>query len=144
MSAEENKAVIGRFEERLNRGDVAGAVDGFVTDDVIYHDGPPGLSPGIAGYHQLIGGYVAAFPDLRLTILDMIAEGDKVVARFTVGGTHRGDLMGLAPTGKAMEVNGITILRFRDGKVAEEWELVDMLGMMQQLGAIPAPEAATA
>jgi steroid delta-isomerase-like uncharacterized protein len=140
MSSQENRAVVRRFAERLSRGDL-GAVDEFVTDDVVYHDGPPGLAPGIEGYRQLIGGYLAAFPDLRLTPLDMVAEGDKVVVRFTVGGTHRGELMGLAPTGRTMEANGTTILRFRGGKVAEEWEVVDMLGMMGQLGASPASAA---
>jgi steroid delta-isomerase-like uncharacterized protein len=141
MSTQENVAVVRRFVERLNRGELA-AVDDLVTDDVVYHDGPPGLSFGIVGYRQLIGGYLAAFPDLRLTPLDMIAADDKVVVRFTVGGTHRGDLMGMPPTGKTMEVRGTTIMRFREGKVAEEWELVDMLAMTQQLGAALDPAAA--
>jgi len=79
----------------------------------------------------------AAFPDLHVTIEDVLAEGDKVVQRWSGHGSHQGELMGLPPSGKRISVAGITISRFEGGKVAEEWELYDMMGMMQQLGALP-------
>jgi predicted ester cyclase len=72
-----------------------------------------------------------------MTIDDMVVEGDKVVGRFTFGGTHTGDLMGIAPTGKKVEMTGISIIRVADGKFVEEWQIYDALGMMQQEGAIP-------
>jgi steroid delta-isomerase-like uncharacterized protein len=140
LSAEENKATIRRFAGPIS----VAKVDALVTADVVYHAAPPGLPSGIAGYRMLIGGYLAAFPDLQLTVEDQVAEGDKVATRFTITGTHQGDLMGLAPTGKPMTVSGVTVMRFRDGKVAEEWEQVDMMSMMQQLGAMPSPAQAPA
>lgn len=143
MSAEQNKAAIQRFIERFNQGDI-GAVDDFVTEHVVYHNAPPGLAAGIEGYRQLIGMWLTAFPGVRVTVDDLISEGEQVVARLTVRGSHGGDLMGMAPTGKSVEVGVITIMRFEDGKLAEEWEQVDMLGMLQQLGAMPAPAPATA
>lgn len=81
----------------------------------------------------------AAFPDLHVTVEDMVAEGDKVVARVTMSGTHKGEFMGIAPTGKQITVGIIEILRIAGGKVVEHWNVVDSLGMMQQLGAVPAP-----
>ena len=77
-----------------------------------------------------------AFPDIHFTIDDMIAEGDKVVVRFTVRGTHQGDYLGVPPTGKQFAVNGIAIHRIVDGREVEVWDCVDILGMLQQLGAI--------
>ena len=86
--------------------------------------------------------YQAAFEDGMVTIDDMIAEGDLVVTRWTGRGTHTGELMGIAPTGKEVTVSGITIARLANGKIAEEWELMDALGMMVQLGAVPQPATA--
>ncbi len=143
MSAEENKASVRRFIERMNQGD-ASAVDDFVADDVRYHNAPPGMASGIEGYRQLIGGYLMAFPDLKMTIDDLISEGDKIVMRMTGRGTHKGEFMGIAPTGKTVEAGAITMMQFRDGRLTDEWEQVDALGMMQQLGVIPAPGAAPA
>ena len=80
--------------------------------------------------------YRTAFPDLVLTVQDQIAEGDKVVTRVTVQGTHKGDLMGTPPTGKQATATAISIMRFADNKVVEEWELVDEMGMMRQLGLV--------
>ena len=81
----------------------------------------------------------AAFPDLQYTVEDQIAEGDKVVTRYTASGTHRGELMGIAPTGSRVEITGISITRVEDGKIEEIWETHDALGMMRQLGVIPSP-----
>jgi steroid delta-isomerase-like uncharacterized protein len=79
----------------------------------------------------------AAFPDTRMTIEDEIAEGDKVVIRWTIRGTHKGEYMGIAPTGKEVTVTGISVYRIERGKIVEDWSNNDMLGMLQQLGAIP-------
>jgi steroid delta-isomerase-like uncharacterized protein len=93
---------------------------------------------GYEAYREEISAYRAAFPDLRYTVEDQLAEGDLVASRWTVRGTHRGELMGIAPTGKEIGLTGITIQRFANGKIAEEWWNWDTLGLMQQLGAIPA------
>jgi steroid delta-isomerase-like uncharacterized protein len=104
----------------------------------VYHPDPHRVK-GPEGVKQIVGVYRAAFPDLHLTIEDLIAEGDKVVVRFTARGTHQGDLMGVAPTGKEVTVTGISIVRIAEGKIVEEWENFDALGMMQQIGAVPPP-----
>jgi steroid delta-isomerase-like uncharacterized protein len=83
--------------------------------------------------------YFAAFPDINVTVEDVIAEGDKAVTRWTIRGTHRGELMGIAPTDKHIELKGITIHRIEGGKIVEEWERYDNLGMMQQLGVVEQP-----
>lgn len=142
MSSEENKAAVGKFLERVSCGD-AGAVDDFVTDGVVYHSLPPGLAAGIEGYRQMMGMFLTAFPDLKLTAEDLVAEGDRVVARLRGRGTHRGEFMGIPPTGKVADVGAISLMRFENGRVAEEWEQIDMLAMLQQLGAMPAAESAT-
>ena len=86
-------------------------------------------------------GFFTAFPDMHVTIEDQIAEGDKVASRLTVSGTHKGDFMGMAPTGKQMMITGIDIVHIKDGKAVERWGNLDDLGLMQQLGAIPPPTA---
>jgi len=137
--SEENKALVRRFvEEAVNKGNLT-ILDELVASDYVYH-GPNGPQfRGPEGYKQLVTMYRTAFPDLRMTTEDMVAEGDKVVTRFSAQGTHRGELMGIAPTGKPVAVTGIFILRFANRKFVEEWENFDTLGMMQQLGVIPAP-----
>jgi steroid delta-isomerase-like uncharacterized protein len=94
-------------------------------------------------YKQLVTMYLAAFPDLHLTIEDQIAEGDKVVIRWTAHGTHKGNFMGIPPTGKEAVVTGITIDRFANGKTVEAWNNSDDLGLLQQLGVVPAPGQAS-
>ena len=86
---------------------------------------------------------LGTFPDARVTVEDQVAEGDKVVSRWTATGTHTGDLMGTAPTGRSIEIPGITISRFSGGKIAEDWYQSDDLGMMQQLGVIPSEETSS-
>jgi steroid delta-isomerase-like uncharacterized protein len=138
MSTEQNKALMRRFyEEVFNKKNLAG-VDAFVDPQIIEHNLPPGLSAGIEGTRQFIGMYLAAFPDLHLTTEDLIAEGDKVTARLIYRGTHRGELIGIPPTGKQVTVTGIQIVRVADGKIAENWVEFDALGILQQLGVIPA------
>jgi steroid delta-isomerase-like uncharacterized protein len=119
----------------------AGNIDGFgslLADDFIEHEAIPGLAPSKQGVQAFFQMYVAAFPDLRMVPEDVIAGGDKVVARVTATGTHRGEFMGMPPTGKSFAVQLVDIIRFgADGRAVEHWGVFDQLGMMQQLGAIP-------
>ena len=136
--SEANKALVRRFyEEVLERGNLA-LVDELFASNYVYHEPAVGEVKGPEGIKQLAAMYRTAFPDLRMTIEDLVAEGDKVVSRWTGRGTHRGELMGVAPTGKEMTVTGVVISRIIGGKFVEDWENYDTLGMMQQLGALPA------
>ena len=138
MSTEENKALVSRFyEEVFNKKNLA-SIDEFVDSQIVEHDLPPGLPVGSEGTRLFIGMYLAAFPDLHLTVEDIIAEGNEVTARFTIRGTHRGKLMGIHPTSKQVMVTGIQVMRIADGRIAENWVNFDALGMLQQLGVIPA------
>ena len=140
MSTEENKAILRRwFEEAWDRRNLD-AIDDIVAADFVFHNAPPGISPDREGVRQLVTMMQAAFPDVRITVEDQIGEGDKVVTRWTFTGTHKGELMGIAPTGKQIAISVITINRIAGGKAAEGWEEVDRLGMMQQLGVVPLPE----
>jgi steroid delta-isomerase-like uncharacterized protein len=143
MSAEANKALVRRFNEAFNAGDLDGAVAVFARNAVIHNSGAPDPL-NLEGFGQLAGVFLAAFPGGKHTIDDMIAEGDRVVARITYRGTHTGDLMGIPPTGKQVTVSAMTIDQIANGKIVETWRLFDQLGMMQQLGVIPAPEQAGA
>ena len=119
----------------------AGDIDGFgdhVADDMIEHEELPGLEPTKDGVKQWFVTLRAAFPDMRMDVEDLIASGDKVVVRGRFTGTHQGEFMGMPATGRSVDLALIDILRFgADGKVAEHWGLLDELGMMQQLGAMP-------
>jgi steroid delta-isomerase-like uncharacterized protein len=86
--------------------------------------------------------FLAAFPDLNITVEDLIAEGDRVVARWTLRGTHQGASLGMPPTGKQVTMPGISVVRLAGGKSAEQWVIHDQLGMLQQLGLVPAPAQA--
>ena len=139
MSIDDNRAVTQRFyEEVWNKGDLD-AVDDLMTSDFVDHAAPPGFPSGPEGAKQVFSMYRTAFPDFRLSVEDLVAEDDKVVARWVTHGTHQGELMGIPPTGKPVTVAGIDVFRLAGGKIAEHWAEFDMLGMMQQLGVIPAP-----
>ena len=139
MSTEKNKDVASRwYEEVFNTGNVELINELFATNFV--ERDPSNPVPGLEGVRQLVMMYRSGFPDLHITIEDWVVEGDKVAARFTARGTHKGPLMGVPPTGKQTTITGIDILRFENGKIAEHWGNQDLLGMLQQLGAIPAPE----
>ena len=133
MSVEEIKAIVLRIqEESFNHGN-------YDALDVVYHDHPPGSPSGPEGTKQFASMLRSAFPDLHITVDDIIAEGDKVVLRQTMRGTHQGELFGIAPTGKHVEISGIDIAHVADGKLAALWSNFGQLGMMQQLGLIPVP-----
>ncbi|MFN8458028.1 MAG: ester cyclase [Anaerolineae bacterium] len=139
MSTEANKAIVRRnFEEAWNKMNLA-VVDELVAPDYIGHFAShPQPVSGIEACKQFMSGYFVAFPDAHFDIEDMVAEGDKVVARWTVRGTHQGNLAGIPPTGKPITVPGMWILRLANGKIAEQWGINDTLGLMQQIGVIPA------
>ena len=137
MSVEENKAIEQRFfEEVVNNGNLA-VIDELFAANFIDHTALPGAASDREGAKQFFAMAHNAFPDFRSTLEDMFAEGDKVVQRFTARGTHKGEFMGIAPTGKQMTVPGIAIHRITGGKIVENWTSMDMLGVMQQLGVVP-------
>ncbi len=140
MSSEQNKALVKRaWEEVFNQKKLA-VVDELWSSDYIYH-GPQGQEfRGTESLKELLSHYLEAFPDLHIEIEDLIAEGDKVVSRVISRGTHKGELQGIAPTGKEVTTTIILITRLAGGKFAEDWESRDDLGMLQQLGVIPPSE----
>ena len=137
MSAE-NKALVRRwFEEVWNKGRTD-AIDEMFADDGVAH----GLTPGPIGpseFKTFHTAYRQAFPDVKIQMDDMMAEGDKVAFRWTATASHRGHLMGIAPTGKSAQFIGIGIIRVRDGKIVEGWNVFDQLGMFKQLGVASLP-----
>jgi ketosteroid isomerase-like protein len=142
VQTDANKALYRRwFEEVVTGGDLALA-DAVLADGYVLHF--PGL-PGPVdreGHKGLVAGFRAGFPDWRETVEDVIAEGDRVVVRVTGRGTHWGAFQGLAPTGRAVTATGIGIGRIEGGRIAEAWAAYDALGLLQQLGALPAPPTA--
>ncbi|MFQ5901607.1 MAG: ester cyclase [Thermodesulfobacteriota bacterium] len=140
MSVEENKAIMRRwYEEVLNKGNLA-VVDELIATDCVDHNPlAPELPAGLEGVKQGFTMFRTAFPDVRVTVEDMIAEGDKVVSRLTLRGTHKGEFMGIAPAGKQVTVASIDIVRIAGGKMVEHWDVIDELSMMQQLGVVPPP-----
>jgi steroid delta-isomerase-like uncharacterized protein len=138
MGAEENKALVRRWVEEAWNNKNLSVVEETWDPNWIDHSGPPGQASGPEGARQFVTQFSAAFPDVHITIEDMVAEGDTVVYRWTGRATHEGVFQGIPPTGRRVEVPGITIHRLQNGKIAETWGLVDTLGMLQQLGVLPA------
>ena len=137
--SEQNKALVRRWvEEVWNQGSLA-AVDEIIAADYVHHMAPPGLPGGPEGYKQLVTRYRTPFRGFRLTLEELIAEGDRVAGRWTIRGIHEGEFMGVAPTGKEVAFTGMVMARIAGGKVAEEWEGVSALELLRQLGALPAP-----
>ena len=134
MPTEENKALSRRvIEEIFNKQNLALA-DELIDANFIDH----GMGfKGPEGFKQFVTTFITGFPDIRLTIDDMVAEGDKVALRLTAQGTHKGDFMGIAPAGKQFTATGIMISHVRGDKEAEVWESIDRIGMLQQIGVIP-------
>jgi len=135
MTLELNKALVRRqFEELINRKNLS-IIDSDMAADFVDHEAVPGLAPGLAGVRQWITGLHQVCPDLRVTIEDMIAEGDRVVVRNTWRGTHTGPLLGIPPTGKTFELKGIVIWRIAAGRICERWATLDQWDFRQQVGA---------
>jgi predicted ester cyclase len=137
--SEQNKALLRRgLEEGWHQGKLE-VFDEHVAANCVFNipSLPDGKSTGPEAYKQHVQMFRAAFPDIHATINDQVAEGDKLVTRYTVTGTHKGALMGIAPTGKRITATGICIARYQSGKLVEWWENVDTLGLLQQLGVVP-------
>jgi steroid delta-isomerase-like uncharacterized protein len=138
MGTQENKALVRRLVKEVIGGGNLALVDDLVTPDYVYQ--APGMEiAGPEGIKRVFAMLRGAFPDWREDIEQLIAEGDRVVFHVTGRGTHRGDFMGIPPTGKAVAMDGIDIVRVEGGKLAEHWAVFDQMGMMQQLGVIPTP-----
>ena len=139
MSTEDNKAQVRRgYEEGFHQRNLA-VFDELMASDYVWHIASTTLH-GREPAKQLISRFLTAFPDGRYTIEDMIAEGDRVVVRQTFRGTHRGDFMGMAPTGKHVTVTEMEIFRIANGQAVENWTSSDDLGLLQQLGVVPSTE----
>jgi steroid delta-isomerase-like uncharacterized protein len=138
VSAEVNKALARRWvEELFNAGNLEVA-DEIIAPDHVHHDPTlPDIPPGPEGQKQVVNLYRGAFTNAHISIEDQLAEGDRVVTRWTSSGTHQGELMGVAPTGNQVTITGVTINRVSDAKIVESWTNYDALGMMQQIGAVP-------
>jgi steroid delta-isomerase-like uncharacterized protein len=143
--SEANKAVVRRFfEEVWNDGNLD-AIDELISADHVDHDpGREGTPGGRAGMRAFVQMYRSAYPDTHLEIGEIVAEGDLVATTWTATGTHRGELMGIPPTGRSVTATGMGLDRVRDGQLVESWANYDTLGMLVQLGAIPAPAGAAA
>jgi len=136
-----NKATSQRFNDAVNSGDtelISEAIDELVAPDALIRTPLPIEATGAQLVKEVFARLLRAYPDLHVTIEDLIAEGDKVVIRNTVSGTHQGEYMGIPPTGKSVTYNEIFVARFADGRIAETWGVVDVLSQMRQLGVIPA------
>jgi len=140
MEKQDNKQFMNSFiEEVINRQNLD-AIDKMASEDFIEHMPFPGQGPGREGLKFAIGSMHTGFPDMNWTTLEQIAEGEKVVSRFVWRGTHNGEFMGIPPTNKKVEVWGIVIDVVRDGLFSESRIIIDTVGLLQQLGAMPGPQ----
>jgi predicted ester cyclase len=131
------KDVVRRFVEESQTAADERALAELLHPDIVDHSRPPGVAPGAEGVRQQFDGFRAAFPDFRATILDQVAEGDRVVTRKVFHGTHLGPFQGIPPTGRQVEIHLIDIVRVADGQIVEHWNSVDRLGLLAQLGGLP-------
>jgi steroid delta-isomerase-like uncharacterized protein len=138
MTAEENKQVINRVFAALNDRDLETVLSYYRSDCRFYGWAPQTLD--VAGNRETMSALLAAFPDARFPVADVIAEGDKVAVRHNFQGTHREPFQGVPASDRPVDIGGIAIFRMEDGKVVEAWLNADFLGLLQQIGAIPAPE----
>jgi steroid delta-isomerase-like uncharacterized protein len=142
MSTATNQAIARRvFEEVFNAGNLD-LIDTLASPDVVIHYGSAEPTRGLEAYKRAFSASQPIFPDMHFTIEDLIAEGDRVVTRWTMRATHRGEYLGIAATGRQVTETGVSIYRIVDGKVVEGWVSSDDLGVMQQLGALPVPAQA--
>ncbi len=139
MSEEHNKEVTRRFSAEVwGEGNVALA-DELIAPDLVEHTPFPAPTPGLTGHKQVLTMFRAAFPDLKVTVDEVIGEGDWTYLRWHGQGTHTGDLMNIPATGKTVQITGMDILKLENGKIKERWAEINALALMQQLGVIPGP-----
>ena len=136
--AEDNKAAALKFVERVNKGDLT-VVDELFDPSYVDHETMPGIAPTREGLKQMFGMFLKAFPDMKITVTHVVAEGDLVVIHHLSTGTNKGEFMGMPATGKTVKYNEMHLVRFANGKVVEHWGVEDSMTMMQQLGLIPEP-----
>jgi steroid delta-isomerase-like uncharacterized protein len=135
MSIEENKNIVRRYQEIYNSNHLE-SLSEVVAEDLLTPKIMPGMPPGLEGGKKVHTTTLIGMPDWQTTIDDLIAEGDKVVARVTMTGTHTGDFWGIPATGKRVEFTGIYIVRIADGKIVEHWGEEDAVSLLQQLGVL--------
>ncbi len=133
MTSETNIAALKRMAEMINTGNLD-ALDEVVNQDAVDHDPAPGQGPGPEGFKTFFRTLRAAFPDLALEPVTVVADDEHVAMAYTINGTHQGDFQGLAPTGQRISARGVEIVKFRDGKLSERWGSSDEMGIMMQLG----------
>ncbi|MDT0649142.1 ester cyclase [Autumnicola edwardsiae] len=136
MSKEENKEIQKKFGESINTGNLENLRD-LVADDVKDHDPAPNQGPGPQGYIDFFTMMRNAFPDMEVEVEQLVADEDNVAFAYTLTGTHKGDFMGVAGTGKSIKARGMQISRFEDGKMVERWGSSDELGILKQIGVDP-------
>ena len=139
MSAEESKATMRRYLGVFEQGNIELLDEVLAPDYVNRTPATPDLPTGPEGVKGVVSMFRGAMPDLRVVVEDMIAEGDKVATRYTLEGTHEGELFGVPPTGKRLSIKSMTVERVSEGKIREHWRVTDNLDMMQQLGVVPEP-----
>jgi len=140
--SEQNKSVARRFFLELHGANYLAAADEILDPNILVHGPgvpPGGIRPGSEGFKEMMGRFQTAFPDRRLTIEEMIAEGDKVMGRWTFSGTHTGPLGDIPPSGKHVMWAGVSIIRIAAGRVVEDWAISDAFRVMQELGITPLP-----
>ncbi|CAN5639220.1 hypothetical protein BH11ACT8_BH11ACT8_05280 [soil metagenome] len=138
----DNATTIATAVEKLNAGDVVGYATSLYSPDAVFHGFPAAFPPTRAGIIDFFSALVAAVPDACISARDLLSDGDRVALRFALTGTHTGDLFGNAATGRAIEAEGITIVRFEGDQVAERWNRLDDLSFLTQLGALPVAASA--
>lgn len=137
MTAQDKIQVVERYTDEVwNKGNLD-VIDELLADDYTHQTPPPGFEGTREGFKKFARMARTAMPDLHNTTEEIFAHEDKVVQRWTGRGTHQGEFMGTKPTGKKVEFSGISILRVQDGKITEDWTRADMMGLLQQMGAIP-------
>lgn len=140
MSREGNIAVLEKAVEIMNAGDTDLGVNMLFAEDATDHDPAPGQSAGREGFRSFFQTLTSAFPDAHLKPAYMVADDEHISLAYTLSGTHQGDFNGVAPTGRGIEVRGVEIFRFHEGQAVERWGSTDELGIMTQIGAVPAPK----
>jgi len=138
MTSETNIAALQRMAEMINRGNLD-TLDEVVDQDAVDHDPAPGQQPGPEGFKSFFNTLRAAFPDLALEPVTVVADDEHVAMAYTINGTHQGEFQGLAATGKRISARGVEIVKFRDGKLIERWGSSDEMGIMAQLGVTMQP-----
>ena len=137
MTAHRNIDIVNRYNDRVWKEGELDAVDELLAEDWEHGSPPPGMPPTREGLKQFAGMMHQAIPDLSMTVNDTVAEGDKVVQRWTAKGTHRGEFFGVSATGNPVEFSGISIYQLRDGKIVRDWTIPNMLPLLEQIGAAP-------